>query len=173
LLEDREKAMFEECSEAVMLSYGYLAYVKLWEKLGMKKILEKIGKDSRVTTLDLQQTVLLMAVQHLLDPRSKLGTYEHQGHYYGMPQIPLQHFYRALDKLAANKEMIEMELFRRNHLKMGQEVDVVFYDVTSFAFQSVQKDELRDFGFSKDCKFKRGPSGDGAAVGRGRNAFGL
>jgi len=30
---------------------------------------------------------------------------------------------------------------------------VVFYDVTTFAFESVIKDELRNFGYSKDCKF--------------------
>jgi len=31
---------------------------------------------------------------------------------------------------------------------------VVFYDVTTFAFESVIADELRNFSFSKDCKFK-------------------
>jgi transposase len=58
-----------------------------------------------------------------------------------------------LDKLAENKEWIEKELFDKNHLKIGQTVDVVFYDVTTFAFQSFQVDEIRNFGFSKDCKF--------------------
>ncbi len=38
-------------------------------------------------------------------------------------------------------------------MKIGQTVDVVFYDVTTFAFQSFQVDEIRNFGFSKDCKF--------------------
>lgn len=32
-------------------------------------------------------------------------------------------------------------------------MDVVFYDVTTFAFESVIVDELHNFGFSKDCKF--------------------
>jgi transposase len=32
-------------------------------------------------------------------------------------------------------------------------VDVVFYDVTTIHFESVIADELRDFGFSKNCKF--------------------
>lgn len=34
------------------------------------------------------------------------------------------------------------------------QVDVVFYDVTTFSFESVKADSLRDFGFSKDGKFK-------------------
>ncbi|KUK85667.1 MAG: putative membrane protein [candidate division TA06 bacterium 34_109] len=31
---------------------------------------------------------------------------------------------------------------------------MVFYDVATFSFESVRKDSLRDFGFSKDAKFK-------------------
>jgi len=34
------------------------------------------------------------------------------------------------------------------------QIDVVFYDVITFSFESVRKDSLRDFGFSKDAKFK-------------------
>ena len=32
-------------------------------------------------------------------------------------------------------------------------VDIVFYDVTTFHFESVVADDLRDFGFSKNAKF--------------------
>ena len=153
LLEDREEALTTaECSEAEMMNYGYLAYKKIWEILGIRNCLESIGESGRLQ-LDLEKTTLLMAIQHLLCPRSKLSTYEHQDTYYGLPEIPLQHLYRTLDKLAESKEKIEQELFERNHLKLGQKVDVVFYDVTTFAFQSVKVDELKDFGFSKDCKF--------------------
>lgn len=153
LLEDREKALTSsDCSEAEMFNYGYLAYKKLWEILGIRDCLETIGSRGRLQ-LDLEKTTLLMAIQHLLCPRSKLSTYEHQYVYYGLPEIPLHHFFRALDKLADNKEKIEQELFEINHLKLGQKVDIVFYDVTTFSCQSVKADELRNFGYSKDCKF--------------------
>jgi transposase len=33
------------------------------------------------------------------------------------------------------------------------QIDIVFYDVTTFHFESVQQDDLRDFGFSKNAKF--------------------
>ncbi|NCB40591.1 MAG: IS1634 family transposase [Erysipelotrichia bacterium] len=153
LLEDREEALAAgECSEAEITNYGYLAYKKIWDILGIRSCLERTGETGRLQ-LDLEKTTLLMAIQHLLCPRSKLSAYEHQGIYYGFPDIPLQHMYRALDRLAENKEKIEQELFEINHLKAGQEADIVFYDVTTFAFQSIKTDELKDFGFSKDCRF--------------------
>ncbi len=149
--EDRER-IINDCSEAVIFNYGYIAYAALWEKLGIRSCFERLQQNSRIQ-FNLNQAAFLMAVQHLLQPRSKLATYEHQGSYYKMPELELQHLYRTLDKLAESKEWIEKELFDKNHLKIGQKVDVVFYDVTTFAFQSFQVDEIRNFGFSKDCKF--------------------
>jgi transposase len=61
--------------------------------------------------------------------------------------------YRALDKLSKYKESIEEDLFYHNYTCLDRTVDVVFYDVTTFAFESVRPDELKDFGYSKDCKF--------------------
>jgi len=100
----------------------------------------------------LSETTLLMVVQHLLAPRSKLGAYSHQEDYLGFTRIELQHLYRALDRLATSKHRLEEELFRENFVRAGQQLDVVFYDVTTFSFESVVPDRLRDFGYSKDHK---------------------
>jgi transposase len=58
-----------------------------------------------------------------------------------------------LDTLCEYKDTLEENLFARNYNLLNSEIDVVFYDVTTFAFQSVVTDGLRDFGFSKDAKF--------------------
>lgn len=141
-----------DCSEAEMFNYGYLAYAKLWEDLGVGNCIEKIQSKSK-TEFSLNKAAFLMAMQHLLLPKSKLATYEDQELYYGLVQVDLQHLYRCLDKLGEAKEEIENDLFYENYIRPGQSIDVVFYDVTTFAFESVIADELRNFGFSKDCKF--------------------
>ena len=66
----------------------------------------------------------------------------------------LQHLYRALDILADKKEEIEEYLFKANVNLFNTEIDVVFYDVTTLYFESVIRDTLREFGFSKDLKVK-------------------
>ncbi len=90
-----------------------------------------------------------MAAQHLLHPVSKLSTYEGQEGYYRDREIPLHTLYRTLDHLYAHKETIESELFRENYSRVGQTVDVVFYDETTFAFECVQKDALKNFGINE------------------------
>lgn len=90
----------------------------------------------------------------LLDPKSKLKTYSNQHHYVRLPEVRLHQMYRSLDILCGYKEMLEEEIFYQNRNLFNMQVDVVFYDVTTFSFESVRKDSLRDFGFSKDGKFK-------------------
>ena len=146
------KSIFDNCNEATFYNYGYLAYLKLWKELAIEDILYGLQSGTK-TQFPVPETAFLMAVQHLLEPRSKLSTYTHQNRYFNLTNIPLQHMYRTLDKLGVWKEDIESELFEYNYVRTGQQVDVVFYDVTTFAFESIIADELKDFGYSKDCKF--------------------
>jgi transposase len=96
-----------------------------------------------------------MVIQHLLDPCSKLKTYEKQENFLGLDEVDLNSLYRSLDLLADNKEKIEEDLFFRNRNLFNMEIDVAYYDVTTFYFESVKQNELKDFGFSKDCKFNQ------------------
>ena len=146
-------AALDDCSEAVFYNYGYLAYAKLWKELGIGDTLEALQNSCSKTEFPIPETVFLMAVQHLLEPRSKHSTYHHQNRYFNMAEVSLHHIYRALDKLNKWKDDIESELFEYNYVRINKKVDVVFYDVTTFEFESVLADELRDFGYSKACKF--------------------
>lgn len=58
-----------------------------------------------------------------------------------------------MDILADNKEKIEWHIFNINRNLFNMRVDVVFYDVTTFHFESINSDELRNFGFSKSGHF--------------------
>lgn len=142
-----------DCSEAQMVKYGYLPYLKLWEMLGVENCLTRMQSKTKCE-FSLSDTTFLMVAQHLLLPKSKLSTYKYQENYIGLNETELHQLYRTLEKLAEHKEAIENELFKENYTKIGYTVDVVFYDVTTFAFESIIVDELRKFGFSKDCKFK-------------------
>ena len=142
-----------DCSEAQILEYGYLPYLKLWETLGIGNSLRKMQSTTKCK-FSMNDAAFLMAAQRLLLPKSKLATYEYQGNYYDLPEIKLHQLYRTLKRLGEYKETLEDDLFQENYIKVGHKVDVVFYDVTTFAFESVIVDELKNFGFSKDCKFK-------------------
>ena len=149
---DSKKFSIENCGEATLYNYGYLAYRKLWRSLGIEGCIEEAAHDTKIE-YSLPETVFLMALQHLLEPMSKFATHEKQNRYFKMPEIPLHHLYRALDRLAEQKEEIETGLFQYNYVRTNKTVDVVFYDVTTIHFESVIADELREFGYSKAGKY--------------------
>jgi len=141
-----------QTSEGVLRNYGFVVYRKLWSFFGLDNFFTRLKENHVKLQFDLNAVVFLMAVQHLLSPRSKLATFEQRELYLGIPEMDLNHLYRSLDLLAENKEAIENYIFERNRSLFNMSVDVVFYDVTTFHFESVREDGFRDFGFSKDNK---------------------
>ncbi len=143
----------EDLVETARLGYGHVAYQKLWRRLGIDKLLAGAARGRRIR-FDLGAAVFLMTADRLLSPRSKLACHGAQGSYTGLgPEVDLNHLYRALDVLAEEKENLEEALFAAQRDLFNARVSVALYDVTTFHFESVRADGLRDFGFSKACKF--------------------
>lgn len=126
-------------------------YRKIWNMLGCDEMFKKIIALRKIE-FDFFSVLFLMLLDRLIDPKSKLKSYEEQDRYYGIKRNELQHLYRALDLLSDNKEKIEKELFCKNVNIFNMKVDIVLYDVTTLYFESIKADSLKDFGFSKDCK---------------------
>jgi transposase, IS4 family len=145
----KNRVNLESIEEGNLFNYGYIVYRKLWERLALTELLQSI-KDNTHIQFDLNTSTFLMVVEHLLRPDSKLGTYGKQNRYLNLPHSDLNHLYRSLDILSEHKEEIEDYLFNKEKSLFNMNVDVVFYDVTTFRFESVKKDTLRDFGFSKE-----------------------
>lgn len=141
----------DNCSPAKIVNWGYLVYKKLWNKFNITTILEQIQQRYKITYL-LTDVCFLMVIQHLLAPKSKLASFNTQDLYAKIATVELNHLYRALDILAEHKTEIEKHLFHQYKLTK-KEINVVFYDVTTFSFESVRADSLKNFGYSKDKKF--------------------
>ena len=69
-------------------------------------------------------------------------------------KVPLEKIYKMMDRLADHESEIKQHIAMTTQSLFKEDVDVLFFDVTTLYFESIQADELRDFGFSKDCKFK-------------------
>ena len=95
-----------------------------------------------------------MLIERLQDPCSKLKSYEQQNEYLNLPVTALHHLYSALDKLVDNNVLIQQQIYTTGRNLFNQQLDVVFYDVTTFYFESEVEKEgaLRQMGFGKDGK---------------------
>ena len=85
-------------------------------------------------------------------PASKLKTTEYLRRYEGFI-IDEDQVYRYLDKLnKTQKRQVQCISYKHTLQVLGQQISVVFYDVTTLYFEIKQEDDLRKPGFSKDGK---------------------
>jgi len=69
-------------------------------------------------------------------------------------KIPLDRIYRMMDSLYEKQDIVKDIVCISTLSLFKESVDVLFFDVTTLYFESFEKDDLRNNGFSKDCKFK-------------------
>jgi transposase len=119
----------------------------------LDELFESIKIKHRLT-FSLTEIVTLLLCNRWKNPMSKLGVYETQNEFLGLQSIQLQWLYRSLDKLSASSEQIQKHLYDKNTQLIDYQLDVVFYDVTTFYFDSDYEEEgaLRQKGFGKDGK---------------------
>ncbi len=145
----------DNIEELSRYNYGFpVVILQLLRLYDLDVLMKRLTRKHKLS-FSLLQHLLLMLCDRFNDPLSKLGSYNLQNEYTGLGQsVELHHIYRTLDYLAANNDIIQTHIYNKNRDLFNYELDVVFYDVTTFYFQSeVQQDEaLRQMGFGKDGK---------------------
>jgi transposase len=121
---------------------------KLYKDLKFDTIIGGTKKDKQWNSI-LESCVLA----RIANPVSKRRTASLLEEDYGI-KVPLEKIYRMMDIVSDRESDIKKHIARTTQALFKEEVDVLFFDVTTLYFESIQADELRDFGFSKDCKFK-------------------
>ncbi len=126
----------------------------------VKKLLSTYGFDTffkRITNkkelgFNLMESVTLLICERLHDPVSKLSNFINQKDYFGIEHIDLHQIYRTLDHLYSSEQAIKELIYHKGRNLFNQKLDLVFYDVTTFYFDSDKEDGFREKGFGKDGK---------------------
>jgi hypothetical protein len=115
----------------------------LWQRLGIDQVI-KAQAGARRLGFDVERALFAMVANRTCAPCSKLYCWEQwlkeEVHIAGTKELSLQHMYRAMDFLEANKEPIEREIFHRVADLLNLDVEVVFYDTTSLHFEVNEED---------------------------------
>jgi transposase len=116
---------------------------KLWERLGIGAVIEEQTKQ-RKFGFSVERALFAMVANRLCAPCSKLYCWEQwlreDVRIEGANDLELQHLYRAMDFLEANKDAIEKEIFHRVSDLLNLDVEIVFYDTTSLHFEVDEED---------------------------------
>ena len=114
----------------------------VYDMLGYNVILQK--RDDNI----LRDLVL----SRLANPASKYKSQRILSRQFGK-EHDLDAVYRMMDKLYERIDYVKQCTFERMISLFPNKVDLVLFDVTTLYFESTGVDELRKFGYSKDCRF--------------------
>ena len=145
---------------------------QLWQKLGIRHVLEKLLQARRYQ-VPVERVVFSMVANRALDPASKRKVEEwvHEDVVIDdLPQVAVQQLYRAMDFVLASEEELQREVYWSVANLLNLEVDLLYFDTTSTYFEIEEEDEgedgFRKRGHSKDKRPDRPQAVIGLAVTR-------
>jgi transposase len=118
---------------------------KLYRDLKLDRLISSTHKDGQWNNI--LESCVLARIANPVSKRRSASLLEAD---YGI-KIPLEKIYRVMDHVADRESDIKQRIAQATLSLFQEQVDVLFFDVTTLYFESI---ELRTFGFSKDCKFK-------------------
>lgn len=135
----------------------------LWQRIGIKKTLEKIIRKKRINNL-YERALFAMCANRLCEPESKLGVWDRWLSKVYLPSckgLKLRQMYEAMDLLYDNAAEIEKDVFFHTANLFKLTVDLIFYDTTTASFSIDQQDDdteneavnFRKFGHAKEGFF--------------------
>ncbi len=138
---EKERAlsdMFFTGLDEIRLMGPELLLGKLFDEIGFKAIKSKLFRS--------------LVITRLVYPVSKLKTTDYWFKYNGAV-IDVERIYRYLDKLnSKHKQTVQQISYQHTLQILDNQINMVFYDVTTLYFEIEEPDELRKTGFSKDGK---------------------
>ena len=132
---------------------------ELWNQLGINRVLAGLLA-RRKFQAPVERAIFAMVANRALNPASKLRAEDWVSHDVflpGLPDVPVQHLYRAMDFLLEAAEELQKDIFFSVAHLFNLEVDLLYFDTTSTYFEIEEEDSpedtkqhLRRKGNSKD-----------------------
>lgn len=128
---------------------GYLFLQDIYYGLKLDKICKDISKQYKFE-YDLNSILSRLIYTRILNPSSKLSSYEASKKLIEQPNFELQHIYRALEVIANETESIEACVYKNSLNLINRNTKILYYDCTNYFFETEQAEGLKQYGVSKE-----------------------
>ena len=151
-------------SKSTVLNIGYFILQRIYHDLKLKEFFREVCGKTK-TTFDCDTINRFLTFARILNPASKLDTFEKLDAYYEQPSFEYQHILRFMDILEKNYDGYLEHLFQNSGNVIERNIAVCYFDCTNYYFEIENEDEeytdeatgeilkgLRKYGPSKDHK---------------------
>lgn len=138
---EREKQIFYNC--------GYLFLEKIYYELKLNNICEEISQKYQFK-FDLNSILSNLIYTRIIEPSSKLSSFEASKKFIEQPNYELHDIYRALEVISKETEFIEAEVYKNSLDVVNRNTKILYYDCTNYFFEIEQAEGLKQYGLSKE-----------------------
>ncbi len=121
----------------------------LYEQLGFDKVICETRQDAKWN-----ETLEACVLARIAQPVSKSKTTRILEENFDI-KLDLDHVYRMMDHVSYLEDRIKDSVTQQTMSLFKRKIDVLLFDVTTLYFESIKQDDLKRYGFSKDCKFNQ------------------
>lgn len=151
----------DTASASDLLNIGYFVLQQVYHDLGIRDFIRSIQDGTKVT-FDCNEVNRFLTFARILDPKSKLGTWDELHGYFEQPQFGYQHILRFMDVISPHFDEYIGYLYEKSCDVVKRDKSVFYFDCSNFYFETEEADGdyidevtgevltgLRQYGFSK------------------------
>jgi transposase len=132
-----------------MFNISYLFLQSIYYSLRFKNTFRNI-KAKYKYEYDLDAITSDLIYSRILNPSSKLSSYDYAQSFIEPPKYQLKDVYRGLSILAKEMDYIQAETYKNSNLIINRDHSILYYDCTNYFFEIEEADDLRKYGKSKE-----------------------
>lgn len=136
-------------NQQVTYNGGYLFLQNIYYSLGLDKICKNISEKYRIK-YDLNSILSNLIYTRIIEPSSKLSSFEASKKFIEQPNYELHDIYRSLEVISKETEFIEAEVYKNSLSVVNRNTQILYYDCTNYFFEIEQAEGLKQYGLSKE-----------------------
>lgn len=126
-------------SKSSLLNTGYIILQKIYHDLEIADFFKTI-QGSHKATFSCNDINRFLTYARILEPESKLGTFDKLDTYYEQPSFGYQHILRFMDILEKNYDRYIEHLFKNSGNIVPRDTSVCYFDCTNYYFEIESED---------------------------------
>lgn len=138
-----------EKNKQITFNCGYLFLQNIYYSLGLDKICKNISEKYRIK-YDLNSILSNLIYTRIIEPSSKLSSFEASKKFIEQPNYELHDIYRSLEVISRETEFIEAEVYKNSLDVVNRNTKILYYDCTNYFFEIEQAEGLKQYGLSKE-----------------------
>ena len=131
---EKIKASGQITSKSTTLNIGYFFLQQIYHELEIGSFFKDVTADTKIE-FDPDLVNRFMTYSRILDPDSKLGTYQNLSRYYEQPDFDYVHILRTMDIMQKHYDDYISHLFEKSCNVVKRDTSVCFYDCSNYYFE--------------------------------------